>query len=170
MFKKLYPCLYVNSLQEIPLKELKALEKRALILDLDNTVTEWNSNYIATEIAAWFANLQAQGFKACLLSNNTESRVAAVADSLGIPYVCRAQKPRRGAFYRALALLEVEAAETVVVGDQVFTDVLGGNRAGLYTILVSPLASREFMGTKMTRSLEFFVLRRIKKKVAWKAD
>ncbi|WP_242848766.1 HAD hydrolase-like protein [Syntrophomonas palmitatica] len=59
--------------------------------------------------------------------------------------------------------MQAEASTTAVIGDQIFTDVLGGNRAGLYTILVTPLARREFMGTKISRSMEFFVLRRLKK-------
>jgi predicted HAD superfamily phosphohydrolase YqeG len=59
--------------------------------------------------------------------------------------------------------MEVSASQTAVVGDQIFTDIWGGNRAGLYTILVQPLAWREFMGTKISRMAEYFVLRKIKK-------
>lgn len=165
MLKKLYPDLYVKSLLDIPLEELKALGKKAFILDLDNTVTEWNSNDIAKEVAQWFITIKEQGFKACILSNNGEQRVVKVAEQLGIPYVHRAQKPRRGAFFKAMKVLEATKEETAVIGDQIFTDVLGGNRAGLFTILVVPLNKREFMGTKVSRFMEYFVLKSLKKKL-----
>ena len=86
-----------------------------------------------------------------------------VAESLGIPFISRAQKPRRGGFHRAVFFLGVKPEETAVIGDQIFTDVLGGNRAGLYTILVVPIARREFVGTKFSRAMEYFVLRRLQR-------
>ncbi|MBO8159260.1 YqeG family HAD IIIA-type phosphatase [Thermosyntropha sp.] len=163
MFKKLYPDMYVNSLKDIPLEKLKKMGKKSFILDLDNTVTAWNSNEVDEEIYSWFVNIKKEGFKVCLLSNNVEERVLSVANSLGIPYICRAGKPRRGSFYRALSILESYPDETVVVGDQIFTDILGGNRAGMFTILVVPIARREFIGTKIARSLEYLIVRRLKK-------
>lgn len=163
MLKKLYPNLYVASLKDIPLQKLKEMGKKAFILDLDNTVTEWNSNEITEDIASWFISIKEEGFKVCLVSNNGEQRVLSVAENLGIPYVCRAGKPRRGSFYKALSLLGVSSHETVVVGDQIFTDILGGNRAGMYTVLVMPIARREFIGTKFARSLEYFIICKLKK-------
>lgn len=170
MLKILYPDMYVNSLMEIPLEKLEILGKKAFILDLDNTVTEWNSNNIKEEIAEWFSLIKREGFKACILSNNREERVVAVAENLGIPYIHRAQKPRKGAFFRAADLMGVSGKQTVVIGDQVFTDVLGGNRAGLFTILVVPIAKREFLGTKISRIMEKLVLRRIKKYLQQELD
>jgi len=155
--------MYVDSLLDIPLAELQSQNIKAFILDLDNTITEWNSNHIREEIGDWFKSILAQDFKACILSNNGEGRVVQVAQSLGIPFISRAQKPRRGAFLRAVSLMGVKPEETAVIGDQIFTDVLGGNRAGLFTILVVPIARREFVGTKFSRAMEFFVLRRLKK-------
>jgi predicted HAD superfamily phosphohydrolase YqeG len=60
--------------------------------------------------------------------------------------------------------MEVKPAEVAVIGDQIFTDVLGGNRSGLYTILVKPLAKKEFYGTKISRAMEFFILHRYNRK------
>lgn len=163
MFKILYPQLYVNTLLDIPLSELKKANIRAFILDLDNTVTCWNSSYVTGEIIDWFKKLKTEGFKACILSNNGERRVLSVAENLGIPYIHRAQKPRKGAFYRAVDLMGATIGETAVIGDQIFTDVLGGNRAGLYTILVVPISQREFTGTKISRFFEYWVKRDLKK-------
>ncbi|SHG67032.1 hypothetical protein SAMN02745221_00730 [Thermosyntropha lipolytica DSM 11003] len=163
MFKKLYPKLYVASLRDIPLEQFKEMGKKAFIFDLDNTITAWNSNEIAEDIVEWFMAIKEQGFKICLVSNNGEQRVLGVARSLDIPYVCRAGKPRRGAFYKALSVLQVSPEEAVVVGDQIFTDILGGNRAGIDTVLVMPIARREFIGTKISRFFEYFIIRRLKK-------
>ncbi|HZK44471.1 MAG TPA: YqeG family HAD IIIA-type phosphatase [Syntrophomonadaceae bacterium] len=165
MFKKLYPDLYVNSLKEIPLDEIKAMKKEGFILDLDNTITEWNSNDITQEVIDWFHLIESRGFKACILSNNGERRIMEVAEQLEIPYIYRAQKPRRGGFYRAAESLGISIDNTVVVGDQIFTDVLGGNRAGFFTILVVPINKKEFLGTKISRAMEFFVLKRLKREM-----
>ena len=163
MLKILYPDLYVDSLMDIPLQELKSSGKKAFILVLDNTVTEWNSNEIRAEVAQWFAQVKEQDFKACIISNNGAKRVEKVAHSLGIPFISRAGKPRRGSFRKAVSLMETIPEAAVVIGDQIFTDIMGGNRAGLFTILVVPIASREFLGTKISRALEYFVLKHIKK-------
>lgn len=162
MINKLYPRLYVSNLLDIPLDQLAEKGIRAFILDLDNTITEWNNNSITEEVRLWFERVKAAGFKACILSNNGEQRVVQVAETLDIPYIHKAQKPRRGGYYQAVARMGVKTEETAVIGDQIFTDVLGGNRAGLFTILVVPLSSREFAGTKISRAMEYFVLKRIK--------
>jgi HAD superfamily phosphatase (TIGR01668 family) len=160
----LYPKIYVKTILDVPLETLQNLGIKAFILDLDNTLTEWNSNEVKQEIIEWFACIKAAGYKACILSNNGEQRVITVAQLLDIPYLFRARKPSRRAFYKAIELMQVRPDQTAVIGDQIFTDVLGGNRAGLFTILVSPIARREFAGTKISRFFEFFVLRKLKRK------
>lgn len=159
----LYPCIYVNSLLDIELDKLKQQNIKAFILDLDNTVTEWNSIEISQDIMEWFELIKKEGFKACILSNNGEQRIVKVAEKLDVPFIHRARKPRRGAFYQAIKLMELKPEQIAVIGDQIFTDILGGNRSGLYTILVKPIDKREFMGTKFSRALEYFVLRRLLK-------
>lgn len=162
--KMFYPDLILNSLLEIPLASMRKMNIQAFIVDLDNTVTEWNSHVLREEVAIWFASIKAEGFRACLVSNNGEERVVRVARLLDLPYVHRAQKPQRKGFQRALQLLNLPAEKVAVVGDQIFTDIWGGNRNGHYTILVKPLAWREFMGTKLSRMAEYFILRRLNQK------
>lgn len=166
MLELLQPREYADTLLDLDLEELRRNNITAFIFDLDNTITEWNSQEIAAEIEAWFRHIQSQGFKACILSNNGEIRIKTVADRLGIPFIHRAAKPRRKAFRRAIYIMGVTPAQTAVVGDQVFTDILGGNRAGLYTILVHPLDRREFIGTKINRLLERLVVNRPPAKTA----
>lgn len=157
-----YPDMYVSSLNNIDIDRLKEQGIKAIIFDLDNTLVPWNSNQLKPETAQWFAKLKQAGFKTCILSNNSKERVEAMSGMLAIPALHKAAKPRRRAFYRALQMLGVKAEQTAMVGDQVFTDVLGGNRLGLYTILVVPMSKREFIGTRINRQLEKLVLRRIK--------
>ncbi len=170
MLNLLYPKIYVDSLLDVPLDKLREQNITAYIIDLDNTITEWNSSEIHTEVEEWFRRIKAEGLKSCILSNNGEARIRKVADRLGIPYIHRAAKPRRGSFHRAVKLMGVGADQAAVVGDQVFTDILGGNRAGLFTILVKPLARREFIGTKINRTLEILVLHMLFKKAIKKGS
>lgn len=157
-----YPNMYVSALQHIDIDRLKELGIKAIIFDLDNTLVPWNSNNLKPETINWFTKLQQAGFKTCIVSNNSKKRVAAMAKMLAVPGLHNAAKPRRRAFRKALQILGVKAEQTAMVGDQVFTDVLGGNRLGLHTILVMPMSSREFIGTRINRQLEKVVLRRIK--------
>ena len=81
---------------------------------------------------------------------------------LGIFAISKAIKPRRGAFRRIARRFSLTPPEIAVVGDQLFTDVLGGNRAGMYTILVTPIHKHEFIGTKLVRLFERIILKRLK--------
>lgn len=161
MLELFQPDLYVPSLWTIPLAMLKDRGIRGLIIDLDNTVTEWGRATLNPEVRAWFARLKEVGLKACLVSNNRDARVQKVALALGIPGISRAGKPRRRAFYQAMVALGTGAGDTAVIGDQVFTDVLGGNRLGLFTVLVQPIDRHEFIGTRMVRQVEKLVTRRL---------
>lgn len=161
MFKLLKPNLYVARLENIPLEQLSRQGIRGLIIDLDNTITEWNSFEIKDKVLDWFKELPKYNLQPCLVSNNSEGRVKQVADRLGIPFISKAAKPRRKAFRRGMEVLNLAPDQIAVIGDQVFTDVLGGNRSNLLTILVVPMSTREFIGTRFMRRLERLVLNHI---------
>lgn len=148
------PHLYLAAVVELAPEHLRARGIRGVILDLDNTLVRWNHPVPGEELRRWVAALHAHGLRACIVSNNTTARVEAFARALGVPAIARAVKPRRGPYRRAMALMGTAPAETAVVGDQVFTDVLGGRRLGLYTVLVAPVGEREFVGTRLVRLLE----------------
>jgi len=160
VFDFLKPHLQVDSLHDIDYDKLYKNGIRAILLDLDNTIVPWNTEEFSPDILDWLRRLVQKGFKLCIVSNNSEERVMSAATSLGIPAISNAVKPRTKALHKALELLDVQKHEAALIGDQVFTDVLGGNRLGLYTILVTPLAKREFIGTKINRFLERLVLGR----------
>lgn len=162
MFTKLRPRHCTPSVMELDLSHLKRQGIKAIILDLDNTIVEWGETHVTPELIAWVERLKKIGFKLCILSNGMSSRVQLVARKLGIPAVPRAIKPRRGAFLKALSLLGTSTDETAVVGDQLFTDIFGGNRCSLYTVLTPPLSKRELLYTRMVRIIEKMVLNYMK--------
>ncbi len=163
MLAKLFPDHYYDSIFDIDLAELKQDGIKGIVLDLDNTIIARNSSVATEELKVWLQKVEAEGFKACILSNNWKQRVAGVAAQVRLPLVARAAKPRKGAFKRAMEVLGTHGDETVVVGDQIFTDVFGGNLAGLHTILVVPMSNHEAFHTRFLRQLEKLVMKRWQK-------
>lgn len=155
MFELFTPTFQAKSLDSISIERLVQQGVHGLIIDLDNTMTPWNDMEVGPKVVDWFKKLDAAGIKACVVSNNKKKqRVAVVAERLGIPFVFRATKPRRRAFRAGMEILGTGQEDTVVIGDQLFTDIMGGNRLGLATILVLPISDREFVGTRLMRLAE----------------
>lgn len=164
MLEKLYPKVQANSVLELDLGKLRSMGIRGIIFDLDNTLVEWKQDILNPEVVAMVSRFKEEGFCLCILSNALEHRVEVVAKVLDIPYVSRAAKPRKSSFRKALELLGTTPGETAVVGDQLFTDILGGNRMALYTIWTPPLSTTEFVSTRAVRQLERLVIRRFRKR------
>lgn len=162
MLKLLTPTMVANTLYDIKLAELKQLGICGIALDLDNTIVPWNSQEICPEMIEWLNNLVLEEFKLCLISNNSKGRVSKVAERCNIPFVAKALKPSRSGFRQAAYAMGLPPANVAVVGDQLFTDILGGNRLGMVTVWVKPLTTREFVGTKITRQLEKLAVRLLK--------
>ncbi|MGH2425704.1 MAG: YqeG family HAD IIIA-type phosphatase, partial [bacterium] len=99
--------------------------------------------------------------QACIVSNNFAGRVRTLAEHLHVPVVIGAVKPTPWAFRKAMKVMGTTPRETALVGDQLFTDILGGNLLGLRTILVDPLSAREFPTTMLVRRIERLVRRRV---------
>lgn len=152
------PYKIVDHVNEITPEFLKSKGITTVLMDLDNTLTHWNSEEIDDEVFYWIKNLKSQGLRACIVSNNKRSRIEKIADMLEIPFIYRAAKPRKGAYRRALEAMNTPATKTAFVGDQLFTDVLGANRMNLYSILAKPMHHREFFGTKVMRFFEKIVM------------
>lgn len=159
--KILTPDLYVESIFHLNLDKLKERKIEGLIIDIDNTLVAWDKKYASEKSKDWLLNLEKEGFKVCLVSNNTKDRVITFNEQLKLPAIHRATKPRRGAFRKAMEVLGTDIHNTAVIGDQIFTDVLGGNRLGLFTVLVIPIESREFWWTTFVRKIERHVLRKV---------
>lgn len=164
VLKKFSPDLILDSIYELNLKDLQDKGIKGIITDLDNTLVAWNVQQIEEPLKDWLKTVKEAGFKVCILSNNSSGRVEEFAARAGVPAVSKAVKPRRGGFRRALEQMGLETSETAVLGDQLFTDILGGNRTGLYTILVTPLSQKEFFGTRIMRQVEKILIRKLKEK------
>jgi len=156
--KLLQPDLILEDVFAIDLQELRARGITGLLIDLDNTIVPWEDSHMDEGFRQWVQEVKNQGFSLCLVTNALEHRTQGFADLLGIPAVGRAWKPLNRAFARGLAELNLPASQVAVVGDQMFTDILGGNRMGLFTILVNPLSREELNTTKFMRKLEGKVL------------
>lgn len=158
----LTPDLLVRHAAEITPERLRAQGIRAVVSDLDNTLVPWRSMKIEVEILQWLTALRDADIRVCIASNTRHlSRLERLATNLDILHVPgNAAKPRRRGLRIALDLLGTSPTETAMVGDQLFTDILAGNRLGLFTILVNPLAPYEFIGTRLiSRPMERLVLR-----------
>ncbi|HHW74169.1 MAG TPA: YqeG family HAD IIIA-type phosphatase, partial [Firmicutes bacterium] len=130
ILKLLTPQQHLGSIYELDAAGLHALGIRGIIFDMDNTLVPWNDRAVYPRLASYLARLAERGFRLCIVSNNSRERGGQLALDLGVPAVWYAVKPRRRAFRKALQILDLTASETAVVGDQIFTDVLGGNRLG----------------------------------------
>jgi len=164
MLEKLCPRHRAESIFALDPEGLRAQGIKGIIFDLDNTLVEWGSESIPEELVAWIERFKKAGFRLCIVSNALPQRVEAVAAALGIPGLSQATKPFKTPFKRALEILGTEPEETAVVGDQLFTDILGGNRMDLYTIWTSPISETEFLSTRAVRRLERLVVKRFRKR------
>lgn len=154
MYKNFFPHTYIQSIFEIDTEYLKRNGIKAIIFDIDNTLVSYDVEEPTEEIINLFKELQQKGFKICLLSNNTKERVIRFNKGLKILAIHKANKPLTRKFKRAMTLLGTDKKSTAIVGDQIFTDVYGGNRAGLMTILVVPVSDKDEWITKIKRGLE----------------
>lgn len=159
MSNPLSPDAYLSSVHAIDLDDLAARGIRVLLLDLDNTLLPRDTNVVPDELKAWAAGLREHGFSVCLVSNNWHERVHHVASELGFDLVDKAVKPLPFAFLAALRHAGAKRHEAAVVGDQLFTDILGGNMLGMRTVLVAPLSATDLPHTLMLRRLEALVLK-----------
>lgn len=150
----IYPNAYLKNVQEITIQFLIKNKIKALILDVDNTLIDYNRN-LPEDIINWAMKLKGQGTKLYILSNtNKIEKVEMVANRLEIPYVAFAHKPFKKGFKQVQKKLGMNAENIGVVGDQIFTDVIGGNRCNMFTILVDPLCEKDFWYTAWKRPLE----------------
>ena len=156
---KLYPDAYLENIKEITLEFLRKNNIKGLVLDIDNTLIDYDKNLLEGT-QNWCENLKQNKIKLCILSNtNKVKKVEKVAKILDLEYIYFAHKPNKKGFLKAKELLNLNLNEIAVVGDQIFTDVWGGNRLGMYTILTKPIDKRDILLTKIKRPFEKVVIK-----------
>ncbi len=131
----------------------------ALILDVDNTLSTHHGQVLTEGLSEWLAEIQANGIKLIVLSNSKEKRVKPFAEKIGIRYISLGLKPLPFGYLRALRSLGANRKNTAIVGDQIFTDVLGGNTVGVKTILLTPIKPEDGFSFKIRRKLEKLIFK-----------
>lgn len=164
MLKKFLPSEFVTDVFQLRAEDLKKRGIKAVITDLDNTLVAWDQANATAEIIEWLTSLREAGIKVTIVSNNNELRVKAFSEPIEMPFISKANKPLGSAFRRAMRLMQTKKEETVVVGDQLLTDIFGGNRQGIHTILVIPVATNDAKITSFNRNLERFIMNKLRKK------
>ena len=155
-----YPDGYFDKVRDIKIEYLKENKIKAIILDVDNTLIDYYRVFPeGTE--EWVRCAKKEGIKFCILSNSNKiGKVKDVARQLDVPYFYFAKKPLKGGFKKAKRLLNEEAKNIAVIGDQIMTDVIGANRCKMFSILVKQIKEKDIIITKLKRPLENFIIRK----------
>ncbi len=155
----IYPKSYFEKVTDISPEFLKENKIQGLILDVDNTLIDFDRNLLKG-IDDWYQKIRENDIKCIILSNsNKQEKIKMVADSIGIPFIYFATKPLKRGFVKAQKQLEIQNENIAVVGDQIFTDVIGANRCKMFSILVKPIAEKDIWITKVKRPIENMIIR-----------
>ena len=159
----IYPNEYFDKIDKITIEYLQKNKIKALILDMDNTLINVKEE-MPENIENWAKDLKGQGVKLIIVSNsNKKSKIEKTANKIGIKYIVFAKKPLKGGLKKAMKILGEKPENIAVVGDQIFTDIIGGNRCKMKTILVDSLESKDFWYTAWKRPIENRIKRKITK-------
>lgn len=160
-WERFCPDRYYNSIFDIDLEELKKMHIQSLLVDLDNTLVAKGEKKVPERLHSWLKILSEGGVRVCVVSNSLAGRARDIAEEIETPVVAMAGKPMKQAFEKGVRLLGTTEEATAVVGDQLFTDILGGNACGMHTILVAPISAKEPLRTRVLRWFERIIFKKI---------
>lgn len=158
MFQTFFPDIESTSAYDIDFQMYYEQGYRGIIFDIDNTLVPHNAGPTA-QAAAFMQRLKEIGFSVCLLSNNKEPRVASFNAPLQVHYIFKADKPSKRGYRKAMEVMGTDTENTLFVGDQLFTDVWGAKRTGIFSILVKPIHPKE--------EIQIVLKRRLEKPILW---
>ncbi len=156
----LQPFIRVSSIYELTIDYFRENGISYILVDLDNTLLPWESTELSQDTLDWVDRMRDNGLKVCVITNSKKDRATKVMSAHDIPVVWNALKPFPMGYYRAGRRIDAKKKATVVIGDQLFTDVMGANIAGYKSILVEPFSSVEYWWTRFARKLEKVFARR----------
>ena len=159
----LKPEYYIDTVYDVDFKVLKNRGIDTLLLDIDNTLVPFKTMIPEEKIINWINVAKGEGFKLCLVSNAYPRRAQTIGKHLDVPVIFMAKKPFKKGVVDSLALVGSSSDQSIMIGDQIFTDVLAARLAGVKSILVDPMTTSDFFMTKIYRVFEFFVKRNLKK-------
>lgn len=155
----LKPKIKLEKITDISLEILKKYNINSLILDVDNTLSTHHGHILTDGLEEWLDLMHNNGIKLIVLSNSKEARVKPFAEKIALPYISLGLKPLPFGYFRALKALNSKRRETAIVGDQIFTDVLGGNAVGVKTVLLTPILLESTAGFRFKRKVERLIFK-----------
>lgn len=159
MFK---PNIKLNKVTDITISILEKYNINSLILDVDNTLSTHHGQVLTDGLEQWLALMRQNGIKMTVLSNSKSKRLEPFAKKIGLDYISLGLKPLPFGYWRALKRLGSKRKETAIVGDQIFTDVLGGNLVGLKTVLLTPIKPETSLRFRTKRKIESYLIKILK--------
>lgn len=164
MFESYRPTWQITKITNLTPEILAQNNIQTILTDLDNTIIAWNQPYGTWELRQWLKTMNEAGTKVIIISNNNFDRVKIAAEELNIPFIAKAKKPFTRGIRKALELYNLNPATTVMVGDQLMTDIKAASTAGLRSILVKPLVETDSWKTWFNRTREKYVKKVLNKK------
>lgn len=156
----LYPKFYCKKITDIKIEFLKANNIKALILDVDNTLIDFNLN-VLEGLEKWHEEITKNGIKTIIVSNtNKKEKIKMISNLLNIDYIMFAMKPLKKGFVQAKKKLNIKEENIAAIGDQIFTDVLGANRNKMFSILVEPIDKKDIWLTVVKRPIEKMIIKK----------
>lgn len=155
------PNIKLNKVTDISLEILNKYNINALILDVDNTLSTHHGQVLTDGLEDWLTLMKENGIKLTVLSNSNSKRLEPFAQKIGLDYISLGLKPLPFGYLRALKRLKSNKKQTAIVGDQIFTDVMGGNFVGVNTILLTPIKPETSLRFRMKRKVEAFVIKKL---------
>lgn len=161
---KLIPDMYQKSIYHIDYEKLKSDGIKCLLFDLDNTCVPTKEKNPNKKLIEQFDKLKDLGFKVIIFSNAGKKRLKPFKKTLDVDCSYSSRKPLKGKFNKIMKKFGYDLSETAIIGDQLFTDILGGNKVGIKTILINPMSSYDLPITKISRMFERKVIKKMSKK------
>ena len=156
------PNIKLDKITDISVELLNKYNISSLILDVDNTLSTHHGQVLTDGLEDWLELMRQNNIKLTILSNSTNKRLDPFAKKIGLDYISLGLKPLPFGYWRALKALGSKLKNTAIVGDQIFTDTLGGNIVGLNTILLTPIKPETSLRFRMKRRVEKFLIKALK--------
>lgn len=160
----LTPTLYAKRLFDITPEILEKLGASAVLLDIDNTLASYISHEPLEGAEAWVKEMSAEGFRLIIVSNNYAERVEPFAGKFPLPFISRAYKPLPAGYIKAAKELGLRRKDCVIIGDQIYTDIIGANLCGMKSILLEPIEIETSLSFRIRRKLERGIRAKLAKK------
>jgi HAD superfamily phosphatase (TIGR01668 family) len=158
------PDMYQKSIYTIDYKKLKKDGIKCILFDLDNTLIPSQLKKPTNKVKELINSLKDLGFKVIIFSNNKKCRLEPFKEELSVDCSCNSFKPFKRKYLKVLKDFSYNESEVACIGDQFVTDIFGGNRVGIKTILVNPISKQDITFTKFNRMLEKIILNKLRKK------